>query len=245
MPHNIQRIHIGTSGWSYKHWLGTFYPEGVKAVGQFPYYLQHFNTVELNSPFYRLPDKETFIKWKTNSPETFLYSVKASRFITHMKKLKDPAESLVRFMENVSGLEEKLGPILFQLPPHWQLNLERLKEFLEKLPATFRYVFEFRNSTWYDAEVYRLLREKNCAFCLYELDGHLTPFEITADFVYVRLHGPGGKYQGNYSEESLQGWGAKCIEWAKSLDVFVYFDNDIGSYAPFNAKRLIEITSQK
>jgi uncharacterized protein YecE (DUF72 family) len=237
------QIRIGTSGWHYKHWLGTFYPEGTKPAGQLPYYLKFFNTVELNNSFYHLPPKNTFANWKAAVPDDFLFVVKASRFITHMKKLKDPAESLVNFMENVQGLDEKLGPILFQLPPGWKINTERLQEFLEKLPAGFRYVFEFRNETWYDEAIYSLLQQHNCAFCIYELAGHMSPLKVTADFVYLRLHGPGeNKYQGSYSNETLNEWASQCKEWAQEgKDVFVYFDNDEKGYAAFNAQKMLEM----
>ena len=210
------RIRIGTSGWHYKHWLGTFYPEDTRPSEQFAYYLQHFNTVEINNSFYRLPTRQTFSKWKNSVPANFIFVVKASRFITHMKKLKDPAESLARFMENVSALDGRLGPILFQLPPGWKLNVERLAEFLQALPARRRYVFEFRNVSWYVDEIFALLKKHNCAFCIYELAGHLSPLKVTADFVYVRLHGPGSqKYQGSYSEAALQEWARRCKAWAK------------------------------
>ncbi|HEX8561573.1 MAG TPA: DUF72 domain-containing protein [Flavobacterium sp.] len=235
------QIRIGTSGWHYQHWLGTFYPEGTKSNEQFPYYQQHFDTVEINNSFYRLPSPETFQHWKEIVPDSFTYAVKASRFITHMKKLKDPVETLARFMEHVVYLGDRLGVILFQLPPGWKLNLQRLKEFLEILPNGFRYVFEFRNDTWYTPSVYELLREHNCAFCIYELAGHITPYEITADFVYIRLHGPGGKYQGSYPEEALQQWADDCKKWAEQRDVYVYFDNDQEGYAAFNALRLLDL----
>ena len=238
-----REIRIGTSGWSYKHWRGLFYPQGIKATEEFGYYQEFFSTVELNSPFYRLPSKETFVKWKAATADDFQFSVKASRFITHMKKLKDPAESIARFMENVSGLQEKLGPILFQLPPNWKINKERLSEFLEKLPATFRYAFEFRNPSWYSDEIYELLEKHNCAFCIYELAHHLTPLQVTADLIYIRLHGPGDHYQGSYDDETLKVWAKRCIDWQKKHDVFVYFDNDIGGHAPDNAKRLIEMVA--
>jgi uncharacterized protein YecE (DUF72 family) len=237
------KIHIGTSGWHYKHWLGTFYPEGTKQSEQFAYYLQHFDTVEINNSFYKLPTRETFSKWKASVPDNFIFVVKANRFITHMKKLSDPAESLTRFMANVSALGARLGPILFQLPPGWKLNLERFDEFLQALPPRHRYVFEFRNASWYTDEIYALLRQHNCAFCIYELAGHTTPLAVTADFVYVRLHGPGtDKYQGSYTEAALKEWARRCKAWAKKRkEVFVYFDNDQAGYAAFNAKRLREL----
>jgi len=238
------KIHIGTSGWSYKHWIGNFYPADMKAKDHFEHFKKFYTTVELNNPFYHLPPKQTFINWKNNVPDDFVYAVKASRYITHMKKLKDPAESIANFMANVIGLEEKLAVILFQLPPGWQLNLERLEEFFEKLPKGHRYTVEFRNHTWYHEQVYNLLRQYNIAFCIYELEGHMSPIEVTSNFVYVRLHGPGGKYQGSYSEEALQWWAGKCKEWSQQgKDVFVYFDNDQGGYAAFNGIRLRELTS--
>lgn len=234
-------IYIGTSGWSYKHWKGTFYPVNLKIKGHFQYYMQYFDTVEINNSFYRLPSKEVFESWRKAVPENFIYVVKASRFITHMKKLKDPTESLSEFLENVSALKNTLGPILFQLPPSWEINIERLHTFLKALPSHFRYVFEFRNQTWYTEEVYNLLREFNCAFCIYELDRHLTPFVITSDFVYIRLHGPGNKYQGSYDESSLQKWANQIKSWSVNKDVFIYFDNDEKAYAAFNAIRLKEL----
>jgi uncharacterized protein YecE (DUF72 family) len=231
-------IKIGTSGWSYKHWRGTFYPDNLKIKDHFSYYTKHFNTVEINNTFYRLPKKETFINWKNEVPDDFVYVLKASRFITHMKKLQDPENSTALFLEHAAILEEKLGPILFQLPPNLKADFKLLDTFLEKLPKSFRYVFEFRNCDWYDIETYRLLKKYNCAFCIYELDGHLSPIEITADFVYLRLHGPGKKYQGSYSEETLIKWSELCKKWLLKKDVFVYFDNDEKGYAAFNAMTL-------
>jgi len=236
------KIYIGTSGWSYKHWMGTFYPAGTRQKDRFAYYQKFFATVELNSPFYHLPPKETFEKWKNDVSPDFVYAVKASRYITHMKKLNDPSESLTRLLDNASGLDEKLSIILFQLPPNWEIDIERLKAFLEKLPKGNRYTFEFRNPTWYREEVYTLLKEHNCAFCIYELDGHISPIEVTANYVYIRLHGPGGKYQGSYSDAALHEWATRCKEWAaQGKDVYVYFDNDQEGYAAFNGIKLQEM----
>jgi uncharacterized protein YecE (DUF72 family) len=237
------RIRIGTSGWHYKHWLGTFYPEGTKQNEQFGCYQQYFDTVEINNSFYRLPSPETFRKWKHSVSADFIFAVKASRFITHMKKLKDPAESVARFMEHVAALDRRLGVILFQLPPGWTLNVARLREFLQVLPAQYRYAFEFRNPSWYDEEVVALLTKYNCAFCIYQLAGHLSPLEVSADFIYVRLHGPDDqKYQGSYGDADLKKWARRCNAWARQgKDVFVYFDNDQAGYAAFNAKRLKDL----
>jgi uncharacterized protein YecE (DUF72 family) len=233
------KIHIGTSGWHYKHWIGTFYPAGTKPREQFKLYQQTFNTVEINNSFYRLPLPETFKSWRTNTPRNFLFVVKASRYITHQKKLTEPQETIRKFFKNVKFLKEKLGPILFQLPPSWKVNAARLKSFLITLPDKFRYVFEFRDPTWYTSEVLELLEEFNCAFCIYELGGHQSPLHVTADFVYVRLHGPGEKYQGSYSDEQLKNWAEQCRLWQhQGRDVFVYFDNDQLGYAAFNAQSL-------
>ncbi|HEY0653493.1 MAG TPA: DUF72 domain-containing protein [Chryseosolibacter sp.] len=236
------KFYIGTSGWHYRHWVGTFYPKDLKQDQQFEYYKKHFDTVEINNSFYRLPSPETFERWRKESGKTFLFVVKASRFITHNKKLKDPETSYERFFTNVKMLKQKLGPILFQLPPKWNVNIDRLRDFLRALPRKFRYVFEFRNETWYTEEVYGLLREYNCAFCIYELAGHTSPTLVTADYVYVRLHGPGDKYQGSYDNKQLKEWAKACRMWQhEGLDVFVYFDNDQLGYAAFNAKTLKEM----
>jgi len=237
------KLHIGTSGWHYKHWIGTFYPDGTREADQLSLYLQSFNTVELNNSFYHLPDAKTFKNWAAVTPDDFIFSVKGSRFITHMKKLNVLKADINRFLNRVNKLGDKVGPILFQLPPRWKLNIERLEAFLSRLDDQYRYVFEFRNNTWYDEQVYDLLRQYNCAFCIYELAGHHSPEEVTADFVYIRLHGPGAKYQGSYSTAILKKWATKCKAWQKAgKDVYIYFDNDQAGYAAFNALKLQELT---
>lgn len=236
-------IRIGTSGWHYKHWIGTFYPEGTPSSRQLAEYRKVFDTVELNNSFYHLPAESTFEKWKADTPSNFLFSVKGSRYITHMKKLLLPHDALTIFLDRAAILGEKLGPILFQLPPGWNINVDRLEAFLKLLPSGNRYTFEFRNRTWYDPSVYELLRTHDAAFCIYELDKHQSPMEITADFVYVRLHGPGGKYQGRYSPGALSEWANQCKSWQQEgKDVFIYFDNDESGYAAFNAQELKNFT---
>lgn len=240
------KVYIGTSGWLYKHWRGTFYPKGLPQKDEFHFYSLFFNTVELNNPFYRLPGRETFETWRRTSKDNFLYIVKASRFITHMKKLKDTKEALDVFLHNCDGLEDKLGPILFQLPPGWQLNIDRFEEFLKQLPKGYRFAFEFRNPTWYTAEVYKLLKKYKCAFCIYQLAGHMSPIEVTTNWVYIRLHGPTkNKYQGSYDFYTLRAWAEKSKEWQKNgKDVYIYFDNDDAGYAAFNAQ-VIEMMLNK
>ena len=236
------KIFVGTSGWHYKHWVGTFYPTGYKPTLFMDYYLKYFNTVEINNSFYRLPAPETFEQWGQSVPKDFLFIVKASRFITHNKKLLDPETSLQKFLGNVESLKKKLGPILFQLPPTWKVNRQRFEEFLKALPKKHRYVFEFRNPTWYEDGIYSLMEKYNICFCIYELNGHLSPEVVTANFVYVRLHGPGAKYQGSYDDTMLEIWASKIRKWKEEgKDVFCYFDNDEQGYAAFNAIRIKEL----
>jgi len=233
-------IRIGTSGFHYKHWLGSFYPPKTPASGMLKFYLQHFDTLELNNSFYRLPLVSSLENWRDATPADFVFAVKASRFITHNKKLRDPENALDNLIPRIMHLAPKLGPILFQLPPKWGINLERLQEFLAALPTELNYAFEFRELSWMKPEVTDVLKRCNAAFCIYELAGYHSPMHVTADFTYVRLHGPdANKYQGNYSDDRL-GWWARQIEsWAKTQKaIYVYFDNDQAGYAPHNALKL-------
>lgn len=236
-------IRIGTSGYHYKHWVGTFYPAKMPASKMLAYYVRHFDTLELNNSFYRLPTIEAFESWRDSTPKNFVFAVKASRFITHNKKLKDPENALDNILPRAEHLGKKLGPVLFQLPPKWKVNIERLEALLEILPPEHRYAFEFRETSWMTPEVTRLLRRFNAAFCIYELAGYRSPFDITADFAYVRLHGPGaGKYQGSYSKTQLREWARRIEDWASRLKaIYIYFDNDQAGYAAKNALQLREM----
>ena len=240
-------IHIGTSGYSYKHWAGRYYPKELKPSEWLRFYLRDFDTVELNNTFYTLPKEETFDSWRKNTPHDFLFAVKGSRFLTHMIKLKDAERGLVNFMPRAERLRWKLGPVLWQLPPGWKVNVERLEEFLRLLPKKHRYTFELRNQTWMTEEVYDVLRKYNAAFCIYELAGYQSPMEITADWTYVRLHGPTPfKYQGSYSDEQLEEWAARIRKWSRSMKaIYVYFDNDDSAYAVNNALTLKRMLGQK
>jgi uncharacterized protein YecE (DUF72 family) len=233
-------IHIGTSGWQYDHWRGPFYPEHLSRNAFLAYYAERFQTVEINNSFYQLPKKETLNHWNESVPENFIFSFKASRYITHMKKLKDPQASLSRMMETVGFLDGKLGPILFQLPPKWGFDPERFYDFLEALPAQYRYAFELRDPSWLDSRAYEALAQIGAAFCIYELAGRMSPKEITADFVYIRLHGPADvPYKGQYSTKTLSGWAGAISTWAEEgREVFCYFDNDEAGYAAQDALRL-------
>jgi uncharacterized protein YecE (DUF72 family) len=232
-------LRIGTSGWHYAHWRGIVYPEELTTQEWFAYYAERFSTVEINNSFYKLPEVETFRAWREGSPPGFLFAVKASRYITHMKKLKDPEEPIANVMERVDELGDRLGPILFQLPPKWKRNADRLRAFLDKLPAGKRFAFEFRDPSWFDEGVYELLSAHNAAFCIYDLRGELTPKQVTADWVYVRLHGPGEPYQGKYDERTLAGWTEAFASWRRQgRDVYCYFNNDQAGYAVENALAL-------
>ncbi len=233
-------IHIGTSGWHYEHWKGPFYPEDLPPSRMLEFYANVFDTVEINNTFYRLPSEATFKDWRDTTQKHFCFSVKASRFITHMKKLNDPEAALNKFLPSIKMLGNKLGPILFQLPPRWHLNLDRFSVFLKALPSGHDYTFEFRDTTWHCADVYELMKRRNIAFCIYDLAGVQSPLGITADFAYVRLHGPKGPYQGPYTKKVLAGWARRIRQWEKSLKaVHIYFDNDQAGYAVQNARELI------
>jgi uncharacterized protein YecE (DUF72 family) len=235
----VAEIRIGTSGWHYKHWVGNFYPARLPASRMLEHYLQRFDTVELNNSFYKLPSASSLQLWRDSTPAGFLFAVKGSRFLTHMKKLKDAQDGLRRFFDAIDILEPKLGPILFQLPPHWEVNVERLAAFLGILPSYRRYAFEFRNPTWETAAIYDLLGSYNAGYCIFDLAGYLSPIRVTSNFAYIRLHGPGGKYQGSYSDTALHTWAARIAEWARNLTaIYVYFDNDDSGYAPQDALRL-------
>jgi uncharacterized protein YecE (DUF72 family) len=233
-------IRIGTSGYHYKHWQGPFYPKKISPDEMLGFYSRNFDSVELNNSFYRLPTEDAFDNWRESSPENFVFAVKASRFLTHQKKLKDPEAALQKLLPRASRLSCKLGPILFQLPPRWQVNPGRLETLLEALPRDLRYTFEFRDLTWIRPEINKLLTRFDAAFCIYELAGYHSPLTITSDFVYVRLHGPGlGKYQESYSNSRLRRWTQQIKDWAEYLTaIYIYFDNDEGGYAAQNALTL-------
>lgn len=209
------------------------------------FYARHFDTVELNNTFYRLPTESAFDDWRSSTPKNFIFSVKASRFLTHRKKLKDPDNALQIFLPRIEHLGAKLGPILFQLPPRWRVNSERLEALLEALPRDFRYVFEFRDLTWINPQIDNLLAKYRAAFCIYELAGYRSPLTVTTDFAYCRLHGPGlEKYQASYGRASLRRWCRQIGLWARTLtSVYLYFDNDQHGYAAQNAMALKRMVS--
>ncbi len=234
-------IRIGTSGWVYKHWRDVFYPSDLPARAWFTFYAREFDTVEINNSFYRLPSPEMFDAWRKQAPPGFLYAVKASRYITHMKKLKDPKEPLREFLTRAKRLENTLGPILYQLPPHWRVNLERFEQFLAQLPSDYRHVIEFRDATWLIEPVFQLMERYHVAHCLHDMRPLDIPLRITAPPVYVRFHGD-IHHSGDYSHSALSTWAERIARWNdERLDVFAYFNNDPRGYAIKNARTLKEM----
>ena len=238
IPGHVGIIRVGCSGWHYKHWKGRFYPAAVPMSRWLDYYMTRFDTVELNSTFYRLPDASVFAGWRSQARRGFVYSLKASRYLTHMRKLAEPEEPLERFFERASELRSSLGPVLYQLPPHFDVNLSRLRGFLEVLPPRRRHVVEMRDERWYRQDVFALLQEHRVALCVHDMAGSATPRRQVGPFVYLRLHGP-LRYRGSYSDDELAHW----AEWlgstaAAGTDAYVYFNNDIDAAAPHDATRL-------
>ena len=232
-------LRIGCSGWSYKDWKGPFYPDDLPQRRWLEFYASRFSTAEINASFYRLPTDNAVATWAATVPPGFVFAWKASRYITHNKKLKDAADSLDYLFERAKGLGDKLGPILFQLPPNLHRNDERLEGFLDALPVGYRYSVEFRHPGWYADAVLEMLRRRNVALCISDHHHAPAPWEATADFIYLRGHGPGGRYHGLYGEAALKDWAKAIRDWRKTRDVFVYFDNDIKSAAPADAEQLI------
>jgi uncharacterized protein YecE (DUF72 family) len=236
-------IRIGTSGWHYPHWRGPFYPSDLPASKMLAFYARHFDTVEINTTFYRLPPMDAPAGWRDETPPGFLFAAKGSRFLTHMKKLKDPEPGIAKYFDRIAPLGRKLGPILFQLPPRWTVDCPRLDAFLAALPRGHCYTFELRDPSWHIPEVYRILRRRRAAFCIFEIAGFFSGIQLTADFTYVRLHGPAGPYQGSYPSERLAEWAEQIRAWSRQLRaVYVYFDNDQAAYAIQNALALKKLS---
>jgi len=235
------RIHIGTSGWSYRHWRGTFYAPGLRPADELAFYTRQFQTVEVNNSYYRLPQETTFATWRDTVPPGFVFAVKASRYITHMKKLRDTEQAVALLLERADVLGDRLGPILFQLPPRWHKNVERLGAFLQQLPTGYRYAFEFRDPSWFADDTYDLLREHGIGFCVYDLAGRITPLVTTSDVVYVRLHKPAGEGW-RYDLGTLGMWADRMRAWRDAgHTIWCYFNNDPETAAPRNAHELIDL----
>lgn len=239
---DLYRIRVGCSGWQYNHWRGDFYPAELPTLRWFAHYARTFDTVEINNSFYRWPAPGTFDRWRLQAPPGFVYAVKASRFLTHMKKLKDPEGPLERTFDGVRHLGPRLGPVLYQLPPRWPVNVERLEHFLRALRTVGSppcQAIEFREPSWYVEPVFDLLRRHGVALCLHDMHGSATGKMVVGPFVYVRFHFGTQKYGGRYEDDRLEEWAEWLTERAmEGLHVFAYFNNDVGGHAPRDAVRL-------
>lgn len=232
-------LYIGTSGWAYKHWRGAFYPQGLAQAKWLEFYSQHFATVEINNSFYQLPSEKAFVGWWERTSPGFVYAVKVSRLITHFKKLRNVEAALETFLSRARMLGEKLGPLLYQLPPSMPRNEALLGSFLRLLPTDLSHVFEFRHESWFDEGVFALLRKHNIGFCIYDMPRLTTPVVATADFAYIRFHGSSAMYESCYSDAELEEWARRIGQLGQGLSsVYVYFNNDTEAFAVSNAKTL-------
>jgi uncharacterized protein YecE (DUF72 family) len=233
---SFSRVRIGTSGYQYKHWKGLFYPGDLPQKRWFAHYSNQFDTVELNNTFYRLPAAETFDAWRKQAPKGFLFVLKFSRYGSHLKRLRDARATIDIFLERACHLQDLLGPILVQLPPHWNVDVPRLRDFLEAAPRSVRWAVEFRDSSWLCDDIFAVLETHGAALCIHDMIRN-HPRTITADWVYLRFHGQ--RYNGCYSAASLQAEARWIQEQrAASRDVYAYFNNDIGGHAVTNAADL-------
>ncbi len=248
MAHDINlaaSVRIGCSGWVYKHWRGPFYPPDLPSKRWFAFYASEFDTVEINNSFYRLPKAGTFEAWRDQAPTGFCYAVKANRFLTQAKKLKDCQAPLARMMAPVRKLGPALGPILYQLPPNFRLNLERLESFLRLLPDDVTSVFEFRDKSWYVDQVFALLDRYGASFCAHDMPGSESPRIAVGPIAYLRFHGGVSKYWGRYSDKTLLEW----TDWIaaqtrRGRSVRGYFNNDPEAHAVHDAQTLRAMVRQ-
>jgi uncharacterized protein YecE (DUF72 family) len=233
------RFYTGTSGWQYRHWKGRFYPGDLAVARWLEYYAHAFETVEINSSFYRQPTERSWDRWRATVPDGFRFAVKASRFLTHIKRLEDPGDSIERVVEGARRLGDRLGPILYQLPPNFMRtaeNVERLEGLLALLPPDLQHAVEFRHRSWFNDATYEVLRARRVAICMFHMPHLETPEVATARFAYLRFHGSGSTYGGDYPDDVLRNWAGR-IERLNGVDeAWVYFNNDIGGYAVENAK---------
>jgi uncharacterized protein YecE (DUF72 family) len=239
----MARILIGTSGWHYDSWRGPFFPRGLPLKNQLQYYASQLPSAELNGVFYRTPTQHAVQNWRDQTGADFVFAWKASKFITHWKRLSDnSANSLELLEDRLSLLGDKAGPVLFQLPPQFHANAERLASFFKLLSKKRRYSFEFRHPSWYTSQILRLLSDQNIALCLSDHHDAPAPWKRTADFVYIRGHGPRGRYKGHYRQATRADWSRRIQSWKKrGYDVYVYFDNDQKTAAPADALKLAEL----
>jgi len=233
------KYYIGTSGWHYDHWRGLYYPEGLPKSKWLQFYAQQFSTVELNNSFYHLPSEKAFVTWRESAPENFIFAVKVSRFITHIKRLRNLGSAVGNFLSRACLLQDKLGPLLYQLPPNMKRNDELLESFLSSLPQKYHHVFEFRHESWLDDAVFRILQRHNVGLCVFDMPDFTCPLVATSDFAYVRFHGSHSLYSSCYSDEELLRWARKIGQLDEKVKaVYIYFNNDAEASAVKNALTL-------
>lgn len=240
----VARAWIGTSGWQYGHWAGRFYPKGLPKSRWLDHYASVFDTVELNSPFYRQPARKTFERWRGAVPEGFVYSVKLNRYLTHLKRLAVEQDSVERSYGTLAGLGPKLGVVLVQLPPRLKFDPGRVERYFRMVSRRRRrHAIEPRDDSWFADDALALLRRRHVALCIQDSSRWSTrPEAVTADFVYVRFHGPEQLYASGYSDAQLRDWAARICEWTgNGLEVYAYFNNDVPDHAPRDAQRLREM----
>lgn len=235
----MKKIFLGTSGFSYKHWVSKFYPENLNQKEWLPYYSKHFQTVEINSTFYKFPFKNILKSWYNKTPKNFIFSLKANKLITHNKKLKNTKKLLNNFYNLAKTLKEKSGPILFQLPPSLKKDTKTLNNFLKNLSNKYTNVIEFRSKTWFCKEVYEILKQNNTTFCIIN-HPKLNYTKLTSKIAYIRWHGSKNLYTSNYTLKELKNW-TKIIKNLKCKKLFGYFNNDYNAYAIKNCKQLIKL----
>jgi uncharacterized protein YecE (DUF72 family) len=247
----MTRLYLGTSGWNYKHWSGgTFYPQGLKSSEWLVYYIQYFDTVEVNNTFYGLPEKSVFESWRKTAPTGFVFTTKVSRYFTHLRRLTDPEKHMTLFLKNAAGLGEKLSCLLFQLPPNFSYERERLQVLLtfmdwQQIIPGVRCALEVRDRRWYNDDCFERLRIHNWSLVLADQPGFAMNGPVTADFIFARRHGPGGDHDSMYTEEMLLEDAGRIRDWmGDHRDVYMYFNNDIGGYAIENALRLKELLDE-
>lgn len=244
----VNRIHIGTSGWSYKHWKEDFYPKGLKQTDWLFFYAKSFAITEINTSFYRLPTRETVISWKQQVPKNFLFCVKMSRYLTHMKKLHDPEEPLQRFFEIFEAMKKNMGPVLVQLPKMVKFNYDLAEHFFKLLATSYRkynFVLEIRHDTWLTDDALNLMAKYAIGLVISQ-SGERFPYTemVTAKNIYIRFHGPAALYASSYSDEDLNYFAKKFKKWVKEgHEIWAFFNNDIHGYAPKDALRLAALCS--
>ncbi len=230
------KLHIGCSGWNYEAWKGKFYPEELDSADWLEYYMGKFNSVEVNNTFYQLPEDSTLDEWKRSAyGKDFEFSLKGSRYVTHMKKLNDPSEGVEKFEQSAEIMKTKLGCILWQIPPNLHRDDERLENFCDTLSGKYTHVIEFRHQSWFHKEIYELLDDKGVSFCSISCPGLPEDLVVTGKVAYLRFHGKGKEwYDYDYSLKELKDWKDKLKE-SGANEAFIYFNNDIGAKAPVNA----------